>query len=239
MKANDLIAEIKRRLGLDTNRALARALGMSEMALNNWQRLKKPLSVRRVANAIYKARQSAIRETQLRTIRPIVELFPLDTVESASGLKFELFPTRKDGTKLTQGLRDLLSKAHGIYVFYDSRGRALYVGKARQQSLWTELKFAFNRSRSTQKVFRVSHPKRSQAFKPGFAQSRQPKATQLNISEFAAFVSIYEIEEGMIDDLEALLVRGFANDLLNRKMERFKHARPSKKKSSPKKQKNK
>lgn len=29
----------------------------------------------------------------------------------------------------------------------------------------------------------------------------------------------------MIDDLEALLVRGFANDLLNVKMERFAHAR--------------
>lgn len=225
MKAKDLIEEVKRRLGLDTNRALARALGMSEMALHNWQTLRKPLTVRRVANAIAKARMAAIAETQLQTIRPIVELYPLDTVESKGGIKFELFPTHRGGTNATQGLRTLLSKAHGIYIFYDSRGRALYVGKARQQSLWTELKFAFNRSRATQTVFRVAHPKTGRDFTPGYKKPRQPTSKQLNLSKLAAFVSVYEIDQGMIDDLEALLVRGFSNDLLNKKIERFKHAR--------------
>jgi hypothetical protein len=236
LKAKDLIPELKRRLGLETNRALARALGMSEVALFHWMTLKKPLTPRRVANAIYKARQSAIKQSQLLTIRPIVELFPLDTVESSSGLKFELFPTARGGTRLNKELREQLSKSHGIYIFYDSRGRAMYVGKAKKQSLWTELKFAFNRDRTTQKVFRVKHPTRSQAFSPAFKTARQPRATQLSIGDFAAFVSVYEVDGGMVDDLEALLVRGFANDLLNRKMERFAHSRaPTSKKAKGRK----
>lgn len=39
------------------------------------------------------------------------------------------------------------------------------------------------------------------------------------------YFSAYNVDSGMIDALEALLVRGFANDLLNVKMETFAHSR--------------
>jgi hypothetical protein len=43
--------------------------------------------------------------------------------------------------------------------------------------------------------------------------------------DLADYFSAYSVDDGMINDLEALLVRGFANDLLNVKMERFVHAK--------------
>jgi hypothetical protein len=225
MRAEDLIQELKRKLGVDTYRAIARFLGMSEIALANWRKMKQPLTPRRVANAIVAARQRAVREAQGRTIRPIVEFFPLDVVESAQGVKYELFPTGGDANPLHRGLRDQLKLAKGIYIFYDSRGRALYVGQAKGQSLWNEMKNAFNRDRATQRVYRVRHPQRRQEFVPAYEQHRQVRGKQLRLNDLAAFCSVYEVDVGMIDELEALLVRSFANDLLNKKMERFTNGR--------------
>jgi hypothetical protein len=100
MRAKDLIAELQRKLKAQTNRALARSLGMSEMALNNWRRMRRPITVRRVANAVYKAKLAAVKQSQLKTIQPIVEYFPLKPVESRQGVKFELFATRGDANPL-------------------------------------------------------------------------------------------------------------------------------------------
>jgi hypothetical protein len=62
-------------------------------------------------------------------------------------------------------------------------------------------------------------------FKPGYEKLRQPKDKQLELFDMAWYFSAYSVDNGMIDDLEALLVRGFANDLLNVKMETFVHSR--------------
>ena len=221
MKGVDLVAELKRKLAIKTDRALAKHLGMTGIALSGWKRSKSPLTARQVANAIEKASRVAVAKSQSSTLRPIVEFFPIDAVESSGGMKYELFPTGQDDNPLHVQLREALSKAKGIYVFYDTRGRAIYAGKAKQQSLWREMKSVFNRDRDTQMVYRVSHPSRRQAFKPAYDMPRQPVSTQLRLSDLAAYVSVYEVEKAMINDLEALLVRGFANDLLNKRMEKF------------------
>jgi hypothetical protein len=154
-------------------------------------------------------------------LRPIIEYFPINPVESAGGIKYELFATGKDDNPLHVQLRKCLSEAKGVYIFYDSRGRALYVGKAKDQSLWHEIKNAFNRQRDTQTVYRVSHPTRRQNFKAAYTLGRQPTRTQLKLNDLAAYVSVYEVEGPMINKMEALLVRGFANDILNVRMERM------------------
>lgn len=221
MKGADLIAELKRKLSIKTNRELARHLGVTELLLGNWSRQKDQLTPRQIANVIEKASSVAVAKSQRATLRPIVEFFPIDAVESSGGMKYELFPTGKDDNPLHVQLRAALNKAKGIYVFYDTRGRAIYAGKAKEQSLWSEMKSVFNRDRDTQKVYRVSHPTRRQDFRPAYEQPRQPVNTQLGLSDLAAYVSVYEVEKAMINDLEALLVRGFANDLLNKRMEKF------------------
>lgn len=221
MRGSDLIEELKRKLSIETDRALARHLGMTEVALGNWKHQKKHMTPRQVANAIDKASGVAVRTAQRATLRPIVEFFPIDAVESAGGMKYELFPTAKDDNPLHVQLRAALSNANGIYVFYDTRGRAIYAGKAKKQSLWAEMKDVFNRKRDTQAVYRVRHPTRRQSFKPAHETPRQPTSTKLKLNDLAAYVSVYEVDKEMINDLEALLVRGFANDLLNARMEKF------------------
>lgn len=111
--------------------------------------------------------------------------------------------------------------AQGVYVFFDSRGYALYVGKAKKQNLWAEMKSAFNRDRQTQRIRAVSHPTTGYGFRPAHESPRRIKWLHMDLSDMAAYFSAYEIDREMIDNTEALLVRVFSNGLLNARMEKF------------------
>lgn len=221
MDASELIAELKRKIALSSDREVAAYLGMTEIQLSNWKTKGKPLTSRQIANAIDKASKVAVRKSHLAIIRPIVEFFPITSVESRGGAKFELFPAGKEDNPLHVGLRTKLSESFGIFIFYDTRGRAIYAGKAEKQDLWSEMKSAFNRERKTQNLYRVQHPQRRQKFVPASVLSRQPRLDPVLLNDLAAYFSAFEIDAQMINDLEALIVRAFANDLLNVKMERF------------------
>jgi hypothetical protein len=87
------------------------------------------------------------------------------------------------------------------------------------------MNLAFKRKRNIQRIALVSHPERNQEFKPGYEKLRQPKDTLLELYDLAHYFSAYHVDDGMIDDLEALMVRSFANNLLNVRMEKFAHSR--------------
>jgi len=105
--------------------------------------------------------------------------------------------------------------------FYDTRGKALYAGQTKKQNLWKEMNLAFNRDRSAQVMTLVKHPTNDVPFKAANEKVRQPKDVNLRLHDLAAYFSAYEVTDAMVDDLEALLVRVFPNDLLNFKMEKF------------------
>lgn len=138
---------------------------------------------------------------------------------------WQIFDGGKDALLYAQGFKAALEDSFGIYVFYDSRGQALYVGKAREQTLWKEMNLAFNRKRDVQTIALLHHPERNQEFKPGYEKLRQPKDTKLELFDLAWYFSAYSVHDGMIDDLEALMVRSFANNLLNVRMETFAHSK--------------
>ena len=221
MDSKKLITEIKRKHKLSTNRQVAVYLGMTEVQLNNWKSSTKPLTPRQIANAIDKASNVAIRKAHLATIRPIIEFFPISSSPSRGGVSQELFSAGKKQNPMLDGLKDELSKSYGIYIFYDTRGRAIYAGKAKEQTLWNEMKSAFNRNRKTQSVYRVKHPQNPKTFVPANESFAQPIQTAVQLHDISAYFSAYEIDKAMINDLEALVVRAFANDLLNARMERF------------------
>jgi len=155
-------------------------------------------------------------------IVPIVEFHDIRAVDSLRGAYQEVFDTSSTASRYAQGLRARLKEAKGIYVFYDSRGRALYVGKTQRgnANLWAEIKNAFNRDRDEiQGVLRVQHPKRNQAFDSEV--KRKPTRVPVKLHELARYMSVYEVAPPLIGSLEALLIRGFANDLLNKRMESF------------------
>ena len=218
--ANDAITSLRAKLNGKTNGQLSGEMGISVGTVNNW--LRYGLTGRKLSDGLLKARESAVSAAHACAILPVVEYFPLSPARKGAHTTAELFPTRAPSTtKALQGLKKALEASHGIYVFYDSRGRGLYVGKAQRQSLWKEMNLAFNRDRdTTQRVYRVRHPLRGE-FKTSDEHARQVTLTRRHLSHLAAYFSAYEVDDALINELEALLVRSFANDLLNEKMERF------------------
>jgi DNA-binding XRE family transcriptional regulator len=227
MKAKLLLDSLQKRLKTTSQASLASALGVSVQTLHNWKTKNISLSAAQLANAISKSNKAAVKQSQLKTIQPIVEFYKIDACKTkkGKGASSQILDTGNDSNSYRQGLRASLEKTNGVYIFYDSRGRALYAGKAKDQSLWKEMNLAFNRVRELQKITLSHHPDRNQEFQPGHEKLRQPKKTQRKLCDLAYYFSAYKIDYGMINDLEALLVRGFANDLLNAKMEKFTHNR--------------
>lgn len=225
MKATELINALSKKLKTNSQAELANVLGVSVGTLINWKNRDEDLSSLQVASALAKSQSAAIQKAQLETIQPIVEFYPIDKCLSKREASWQVFDGSDDAILYAQGLKAELETSYGIYIFYDSRGHALYVGKAREQTIWKEMNLAFNRKRDIQTIALVHHPVRNQEFKPGYEKLRQPKDTQLELFDLACYFSAYHVDDGMIEDLEALMVRGFANDLLNARMETFAHSR--------------
>jgi hypothetical protein len=82
------------------------------------------------------------------------------------------------------------------------------------------MNLAFNRDRGeVQNIKRVSHPASRVAYKKNKDGYRTIKKQPVALHEIASYMSAYEVEGRLIGRLEALIVRSFANDLLNVKME--------------------
>jgi hypothetical protein len=152
-------------------------------------------------------------------IRPIIEFYPLTRTATSQNVKWHILDPKAPRMKL---IRDELRLAHGIYVFYNSQCRAIYVGKADRLSLWSELKNAFNRKREAQTVWKVKHPQKGKSFIPAYKKNRRIKERQVVLHEIASYLSVYEVGDKLIHNLEALLMRTFPNELSNAKMESFK-----------------
>lgn len=221
MRAWELFDSLSKKFETSSPAVLAANLGLSAQTLANWQKQGKTISPSQLATAIVKARKAAVQDSQNLSIRSIVELYPIEAVSTKRETAWEVFSTNSESTKYARDLKTLLLGTNGIYVFYDSRGHSLYVGKAREQSLWKEMNLAFNRKRDVQRIKLTHHPDRNQGFQPGYEKLRQPTDTQLPLCELAYYFSAYQVEIGMIENIEALMIRAFANDLLNVKMEKL------------------
>jgi hypothetical protein len=215
-----LVDALKKKFGLSSDRALASHLGITTAGLQLWKK-RTTITSRQLASLVGAAYLAGEAGIQATAIRPLVEFFKLEKCASRQGAKYELFAADKSHPYLT-GLKDELTSHHGVYVFFDSRGHAIYAGKARRQNLWREMTLAFNRNRGeVQGVKRVHHPSRRQPYKTNDEKTRQIVYRVLPLHEMATYVSAYSVVDGMVDEVEAMLVRSFANDLLNVRMEHF------------------
>lgn len=223
MRGDDFLKTLKAKLVegdeiANTDRALAEHLGLTVAGLANW-RSKENITVRQMVGLIERVEKSAVRRAEASAIRPIVEYCRLDRCASKRDARYEIFSTAGEGSLYLQGLKDELNAHHGVYIFYDSRGRALYVGKTVKLTLWQEITNAYNRDRSVQNIRRVEHPQRRQTFRKADEQRRQIKPANVQLHDMAAYLSAYRVADGMISEVEAMLIRGFPNDLLNIKVE--------------------
>lgn len=218
-------AELVKYLGLkfhvDSAEELAPFLGLSEAKLRNWETSTESLTARQLAFLVAQAHTTAQKDVHDFALKPIVECFPITPARLPNG-DYEVFEKGEKGGRYLNGLYQHLNAAKsGLYIFYDSRGRALYVGQTKRQNIWKEMNLAFNRDRKDQIITLVRHPSRDVEFRRADEQDRQPRAKSERLHNLAAYFSAHEVIPNMVDKLEALLIRTFLNDITNVKMQRI------------------
>lgn len=222
MQGTDLIEALKTALHKNTNRELAPYLGITEARISQLYQQEKNLSARQIVSLIrhtHEVAQREARENAFKTaIKPLVEFYPIDLKLSRGAANWELFDA--NGNTYSAGLKNALEAHHGIYVFFDSRGKSIYAGKAKRQTLWAEMKSALNRDRKNlQQMMSVSHPTRNQPFIPACDQRRRIVECNVYLADIATYFSAYSVADEFIDVAESLLIRCFPNNLLNKRME--------------------
>lgn len=234
-----LISKLKDHYGVTKNTDLANALAISKKKKDSWNskisawpKDPKPLSHNEILTLVKDSMDAVVKrereEIHRNFITPIAEYFPIEKVESRQGKNYEIFSTNNESSRQNQKVRKYLEDAKtGIYAFYDSRGRAIYVGQTGGQirrqtnTLWSEMKIAFNRKpNEIQKLYRIDHRPNARA------QEKKLGLKPVQLHELAKYFSAYKINEdihpNMIHNIEALLIRAFASDLVNKRMEDFK-----------------
>lgn len=222
MNGRDLVKALKKKFDVRTDKDIAGKTGLSASQISALLN-KETVTPAQIANMVAAAKISGKKDVFASAVCPIVEFYPIECCESRQGKSYELFKS-KDGSverKYQTGLKKELVTHYGVYIFFDSAGKAIYAGKAREQSLWKEMNLAFNRARgAAQKIKRVKHPSRNQPYRTSEEVLRQIRPEEVPLYELAAYFSAYAVERELINAIEALLVRSFANNLLNVRMEK-------------------
>jgi hypothetical protein len=220
----EVVAALKKKFGVTTDNALAGKIGITVAGIHNWK-CRSDVTARQLAELVHKAAKMSALNARVSAIMPVAEFFPIERADSKQGASCVLFTATGESctqSKYLDGLKSELESRRGVYVFFDSRGQAIYTGKARKQSLWKEMNLAFNRERGElQTIKRVRHPTRNQRYRTTDEKARQIVDKSVPLHELASYFSAYEVPDWLIGDIEAMLVRSFANNLLNKRMERF------------------
>ena len=221
MNGSELIGILKNKFKVQSDIDLAKISGISIGTINNWKNGSAELTPRQIGNLVEKATKRESIKCIINSIKPIIEYYSIDHTESKQGKKWEIIKS-DDGRG--KKIKDDLRSSHGIYIFYNSQCEAIYVGKAKRLDLWTEMNNTFNRDRDkeSQHVWTVYHPEKGQNYTPAHEKLRQLKKTKVFLYDIASYFSAYDVNQNLIDNLESLLIRGFANDLNNVRMEKFK-----------------
>lgn len=189
---NALLDALQEEYGTVTQQQIAKALGVTQATISNWATGGQP-SKTNLKKLIELFRQH--HATTL--VKPIFEFQPIDPKPSGDSWKFS------DDAKVVAKLKKSLENVSGLYLYYDSAGHSIYLGKT-EASLYTEAKQRLK-----------AKPNRS-IFVP-------TKAKASEMGQLARFLSAYEVTiPAAIKNLESFMLRAFANDLLNKNGGHFK-----------------
>ena len=148
--------------------------------------------------------ENMARALILSSYKIVAELEPIRVSDESAGSnqKETDFFEAKDMKKILGA-----PEQKGIYIFYDSMGEAIYAGKTEKNTLWQEMKSAYNRKRSVQQKFKRTS---------GITIYKKP----YYLYEVAAYASVYSVKSYAIGFIEALLIHSFPNDLTNVRVEK-------------------
>ena len=158
-------------------------------------------------------------------ITPILELAPLDDYLVGRNQRAQIFndyDTDDEWHEYWGPIVTRLKNAHGLYFFYDSMAKPLYVGRAEKQSIWDRANQSFNNPRGenprdTFRFVHVAHPTNSVKYNP--AANRRIQRSAFSLYDVATYFSAYELPDNQIRDLEAFCIRAFAGVILNTRFE--------------------
>jgi len=221
MNGEELIEGIRAKLEREhyqkiTDRELVDYLGKSITWLQNLRK-RKDVTTRQVVGLIFESQKKNVNNILKTAISPIVEFFDLPPVDPKNETRTKIFET--NGNQYLKGLQEELEANHGIYIFYDSGGRTLYIGKT-ERTLWQRINETYHSK--IVKLRLVGHPQRNQKYKTLEEKDRQIRSMRIHLHELAFYISAYKVAKPLIHNTEALLIKSFANDLYNMKMEKMK-----------------
>jgi len=182
--------------GIRTQKELASVFGVQQPTIGNWERGKSYPKERPITDLL--------RHRARLRVEPLAEMKAI--VPHKRGKTWTI-TARSDRHSYW---KKRLQRKKGIYIFYDSRGSATYVGQSKV-CLFTEIQ---QRLGAEVRDPRFYH----ELIKSGSGQS------QLVQGHVTRMLTVYEIlDEGAIHNIEALLIRGLANDLMNKHLENFQY----------------
>lgn len=193
---SQLVEMLREELGCDNKNQLATRLGVPAAKIQSWENAAS-LSKTIVRNVIRTVRDVAIRTS----ITPIAEFHHLNHLH---GHDADTLTKKIDNKDICNRLKN----SSGIYAFYDSNGKVIYVGKTEKNNLMTEMSQAFN-------LVRPNYTRKLANGNGNF------KIQKLAIRETAEFMSAYKVDMNAIGNVEAFLTRIIPNDIVNKKTENF------------------
>jgi hypothetical protein len=209
MDVNKILDNIKNKLDLETDKELAILLGITYKTLKMY-RTKKNLTDLQISNLVIKSLETKEQILFNNVIKPIIEFYPINLTKALQGSdKLRIISSNKDVNLEEYQLKCKLYDCYsGLYFFYNSQGKVIYVGKT-NANLWKEINDAFNRFREPQKIYSVDHTKKKKNIREQYVY----------LHEIAVYFSVYEINGHLTDKLEALIIRAIPNDITNTRIE--------------------
>lgn len=187
-----LLEALQEEYGSVTQQQLAKALAVTQPTISNWKNGAEP-SKKNLTKLIefFRAHHAAT------LVRPLLEFRAIEPVKSGNEWRFSTDQISIDEIKTA------LEGRHGLYLFYDSSGHAIYLGKT-EASLYVESK---QRLKAT----------------PNRGTYVPIKTTKPQMGQVARYLSAYEVTNvAAVKNLESFMLRAFANDLRNKNGGKFK-----------------
>lgn len=213
MRGSELISELKAGFEAKTKRELAGRLGSSPAVIDVLDDLES-VSAKRVCGLIQRA-QAAVADDWLSVI---AEFHHIEKTLSKGEKKWEIL--KRDSSEHKRLITALESNI-GIYLFYDSAGSVIYVGKTKRKKggLWAEMKSAFNRRNVDNAIYRVRRSRRKNALLTDGGQHLPITREVVPIHETASYFTAYRVHPLFIDQIETLFIRAIPNNLTNVRIE--------------------
>ncbi|WP_299733620.1 helix-turn-helix domain-containing protein [uncultured Endozoicomonas sp.] len=202
---------------------LSKSSGIVKKVLKKWNGNDGNLDAAEIASVFYDAKENLVKDSIINSIQPVAEFIKINPGSSVKKKGWNVFVP--EGRNEYEDLRDKLLKSKGIYFFYNSEGKIIYVGKTSENNLWSEINQRYNGERESHKMYSSDQEIGINLLFDSIDNPIKIVNKKIKLREVAAYFSAYELNQHLIHNLEAMLTRALPNNLINIKAEKFKYTK--------------